>query len=544
MMLNSIKLRDVLTAEYPDDKNWMAFIKWWLAARGFDYRGQENLLIDGCRDGGIDIIAMPQADIGESKYFLVQSKYVNGVVSLKSLSRFFEAVKALRGQRPVFENWLASVRPVLRPIYERLKPLNRKIDFVFITKSVLTREVSSVCKRLKIQAYGRDEIAELLNAYEHGHTPRVPSVTLDTSRPVAIAETKTERLWCFSATLRSLAKAYHRHRDALFAGNVRFALKGKDAGRVRTGISETLKERPGDFIFFHNGIAVVAKSLRYQMGKTTLRYPSIVNGAQTVSHLGMLSHHTKIGHNAKALVKLVEVFPNVPFERMETDIAISSNTQNKVKFSDLMVADPDLVTLDRGFRRQSCFLERKKGANPGFQTDTKITKERLVQLLAAIDHSHGPAASKSLQKLFANNGGANVAQHLISDCINRFNGIEDAVFVAKLDSLCRSFLWYSQKKTNSRAKIAYYAIFAAYVQALKASGRWPSVKRELMNPGFRTSPIADRIYSDIRKTAAKMLKNSRRERKNEPAFYKSKANVSVAVKSVARTMRPIVRNGY
>lgn len=419
MRLNSAKLRKVLTTEYPNDKNWMAFIKWWLAAKGFDYRGQENLLIDGCRDGGIDAIAMPQADLGEHKYFVLQSKYVNSGISSNSLSRFFEAVNAIRGPRPVFEDWLASVRPTLRPIYERIKPLHRKIDFALITTSTLPRELESKCRKLKIKVNGREEIAELLNAHEHGHTPRVPSIVLDTSRPLAIAKTKTERLWCFSASLRSLAKTYHKHRDALFAGNVRFALRGSDAGRVRSGISETLKERPDDFIFFHNGIAVVAKSLRFHRGKSTLHYPSIVNGAQTVSHLGMLSHYARISPGAKVLVKLVEVFPKVPFERMETDIAISSNTQNKVKYSDLMVADPDLVTIDRGFRRNGCFLERKKGSNPGFPTDIKITKERLVQLLAAIDQAHGPAAPKNLQKLFGNDAGGNAAQQLISACVKK-----------------------------------------------------------------------------------------------------------------------------
>lgn len=544
MTLNSAKLREVLTTEYSQDKNWMAFIKWWLAAKGFDYRGQENLLVDGCRDGGIDVIALPQADLGENRFFVLQSKYVNAGVSANSLSRFFEAVSAIRGPRAAFEDWLESVRPALRPLYERIKPLQRKIDFVLITKSTLPRKLVLRCRKLKIKVNGRKEIAELLNAHEHGHTPRVPLITLDTSKPLPIATTRTERLWCFSASLRSLAKAYHKHRDALFAGNVRFALRGTDAGRVRTGISNTLKDRPDDFIFFHNGIAVIAKSLRFHRGKTTLRYPSIVNGAQTVSHLGRLSHHTTISHNAKALVKLVEVFPNVPFERMETDIAISSNTQNKVKYSDLMVADPYLVALDRGFLRHGCFLERKKGSSPGFPTETKITKERLVQLLAAIDQAHGPAASKNLQKLFGNNAGTNAAQRLISACVNKTSGIDDAVFLAKLDSLCRTYLWYSQKKTRSRAKTAYFAIFAAYVRALKDSVKWSSIKRELLRPAFRSSLFTDDIYSHVRKAASQMLRISRIERKNEPAFYKNKANVSLAVKSVARKIRPMIREGY
>lgn len=544
MKLNSAKLREVLTTEYPQDKNWMAFIKWWLAAKGFDYRGQENLLVDGCRDGGIDAIALPQADLGENKFFVLQSKYVNAGVSASSLSRFFEAVGAIRGPRAAFEDWLASVRPALRPTYERIRPLQKKIEFVLLTKSTLPRKLVLRCNKLKIKVNGRKEIVEILNAHEHGHTPRVPLITLDTSKPLPIAKTKTERLWCFSTSLRSLAKTYHKHRDSLFAGNVRFALRGMDAGRVRTGISNTLKDRPDDFIFFHNGITVVAKSLRFHNGKTTLRYPSIVNGAQTVSHLGRLSHHTMINRNAKVLVKLVEVLPNVPFERMETDIAISSNTQNKVKYSDLMVADPYLVAIDRGFLRHGCFLERKKGSTPGFPTDIKITKERLVQLLAAIDQAYGPAAPKNLQKLFGNNAGTNAAQRLISDCINKTNGIEDAVFLAKLDFLCRSNLWYSQKKTRSRAKTAYFAIFGAYVKALKDSGKWSAVKRELLRPAFRSSLFTEDIYSHVRKAASHMLIISRTEKENEPAFYKNKTNVSLAVKSVAKTIRPIIRKGY
>ena len=498
------------------------------------------MLIDGCRDGGVDAIAMPQPDIGEHKIFVLQSKYWKSGISVNAISRFLEAVQAIQGPRPAFENWLASVRPHLRPHYESLRPLSRKIDFVLITKSVVPSDVLSRCNRLNITVNGREEIAELLNAHEHGHTPRVPLITLDTSKPLPIAKTKTERLWCFSASLRSLAKAYHRHKDALFAGNVRFALKGMDARTVRTGISSTLEDRPDEFIFFHNGIAVVAKSLRFRRGKTILRYPSIVNGAQTVSHLGRLSHYTRISHNAKALVKLVEVFPKVPFERMETDIAISSNTQNKVKYSDLMVADPDLVTIDRGFRRHGCFLERKKGSSPGFQTEVKITKERLVQLLSAIDQAQGPAASKNLQKLFA----SETAKELIAASVARGQGIEDAVFVAKLDSLCRSYLWYAQKKTRSRAKTAYFAIFAAYVKALKDTGKWSVVRRELSRPAFRDSLFTHDIYSHIRLAAAIMLRISKKQRKNEPAFYKNKTNVSLSVKTVARKIRSVIRRAY
>lgn len=82
------------------------------------------------------------------------------------------------------------------------------------------------------------------------------------------------------------------------------------------------------------------------------------------------------------------------------------------------------------------------------------------------------------------------------------------------------------------------------MRALRDCGKWAPVKRELLRPAFKNSLFTWDIYSHVRLAAALMLRISRKERKNEPAFYKNKTNVALAVKSVVRKIRPMIRKGY
>jgi len=69
------------------------------------------------------------------------------------------------------------------------------------------------------------------------------------TKPQRIADEKGIRVWIFTVPARELGLAYERHNDVLFAGNIRYALSGQTARRVRTGMLDTLQNAPTNLSF-------------------------------------------------------------------------------------------------------------------------------------------------------------------------------------------------------------------------------------------------------------------------------------------------------
>lgn len=83
-----------------------------------------------------------------------------------------------------------------------------------------------------------------------------------------------------------LAKAYLKYGSKLLQGNVRAFLSIR--GKVNRGIRETIIKSPENFFTYNNGIAVVARSVRFSVDGTKIvhmRDPQIINGGQTTASL-------------------------------------------------------------------------------------------------------------------------------------------------------------------------------------------------------------------------------------------------------------------
>ncbi|MGE0171176.1 MAG: AIPR family protein [Oligoflexales bacterium] len=538
--MTKISISEMLKKNYPEDKPWLAFAKWYLEARGFDMTGDENQLVDGAHDGGIDVIATPRNG-DTKKIYVIQSKYVRGTPQSVSLVRFASAVEALTSSSSrVFEDWLETVHERHKRQYKRLRTNRKFLEFILITTARLRPQDHRSFKKIGVTIEDQAPIRNLFISFVQGQTPRVEKVRLRSRNRILLGKTSDHRLWCYSIQLRELCKAYEKWGDDLFAGNVRHALRNQNASKVKSGIKETLRSRPEEFIYFHNGITVVSKSANYRRGILSLESPSIVNGAQTVSCVGKLNA-SSISPKAMVILKLIEVCGETPFEKLETDIAIASNTQNKVDFSDLTVAEPALVDLEKGFRRHLLFLERKRGSTPPFRPYLRISKERLVQLMASVEDEAGSARAKKPQELFKKED----AKALLRQYANRSSGLDDAMTLAKLDSVLRGYMSYELKHTQNRSRIAYFAIFSAYVLALKATGSWRFVRSEFARDvNFKKSEIKDHIKTHIRYAARVMLAISGVAKKNEPAFYKSAETVGAAVQKVVKKLRPLLRSSF
>ena len=83
-----------------------------------------------------------------------------------------------------------------------------------------------------------------------------------------------------------LANAYLKYGSKLLQGNVRAFLSIR--GKVNRGIRETIIKSPENFFTYNNGIAVVARSVRFSADGTKIvhmRDPQIINGGQTTASL-------------------------------------------------------------------------------------------------------------------------------------------------------------------------------------------------------------------------------------------------------------------
>jgi hypothetical protein len=521
----------VLDQEFPGVPKWKSFALWWLIAHGLDYRGKgKDYLVDGSGDGGIDVIAWPVKDFEDDRTYVIQSKYYKNTPGLKQVERFIEAVNALSGPKKEYDNWLDTVGDKLLLTYNKLraKTLNGKIKFLFITTSKLSAAARNGLFECDVEVLENEEMRRLLQFYKRGQTPRVPSLIITPkSKPSTITKTDKVQMMVFSVHLKEFASAYKKHDTDLFAGNIRFGgVKGANSARVKEGINHTLSKHDDEFVFSHNGITVVCRGIEKIGKKIKLLEPSVVNGAQTITYIGDKWFNNISDTQAEVLVKLIKVQPNASFEELETDIAIRSNTQIKVDFSDLIVTEPALVTLQKRLVMKKIHLERKKGDRASFVTILKIKKERLVQIMACLKTSLGPTAPKKLQELFKKHDAVELIRSYVDN-----NKIADVVSLIWLDWLVHETIKsYGHNTGIKRAKTAGFAIFTTAEKALQKANVWSRlVNHVYAQENYKEFEKNSEVKELIIACRNYILSKSSKQKKNEPAFYKNKSQTEALV---------------
>lgn len=150
-----------------------------------------------------------------------------------------------------------------------------------------------------------------------------------------------------------LAEMYSKHSSRLIEQNVRMYLQAR--GKVNSGIQATIKDAPGRFLAYNNGLSLTAKSVEISaLNKSghcqidRITELQIVNGAQTT---GSIFHaFKKEGRDVSGLrVQFKLTVPLSPQTMVELVSAISrySNSQNAVKVTDLSANQPYHVELEK-----------------------------------------------------------------------------------------------------------------------------------------------------------------------------------------------------
>jgi len=538
------RIRATLRKEFPEEKAWKGFIYWWLAANGYEYSDHQALVsfVDGASDGGIDAVAWPLEAQSRKEVLVVQSKFFGQAPTSKDLERFQEAIDAFEGPMEEFQGWLDGCREQLHGLYRRLREERRRHRYVLIAPCRFDAWERRDLREKGIEVHDAEVLRSLERNYEEGRTPRVDEIRFAHVSPAKqVAAADGTKVWVFTVPARELGLAYERHGDVLFAGNVRYALSGQTAQRVRTGMLDTLQNAPHEFVFSHNGITVSGSAFKRSNGTVTLRCASIVNGAQTVSYLGKPGVLKQLGHNpARVIVKFVQVNDPDLLNDIESKVAFRSNNQNKVDPSDLMIELPSLVSLQRYFRRQGVHLERKKGEQKLRYGEFGIPKERLAQVLSAVESSEGAVKGKRKQELFMDS-----AQRLFSDYDASEDARAAALAWARVDGVFRNSIgWLANNKRRKRAQLAELAALRVFYRVLQRTGLKSGFLRAMARWDSERQCLEPFIENSCKAIISALLRCSAADKKNEPAFYKAIGSVKPAVASATYWSRKKVRRYY
>lgn len=509
----------------------------WMDANGLDYGENSEGVIDGSGDGGIDAIARPMDIAADDKIFLIQAKYYRKTVPDKTLNSFFRAVNAFRknATRQEFNEWLEPVRRNLKDKYTKIWNRRERVQFVLVTSGNLSPNIKSRLSRNSVSRVEKSKVNDIFLDMIRGKSPRPSKITVGNISALTEPVSKNRRHNLFVLPLRifDLCKAYQEHSNDLFAGNIRYALSTENAKRVTSGIDETLKNNPGEFSYFHNGITIVCKKVKFSAKNIELLSPSIVNGAQTVTHIGKKNPQT-ISKKASVITKIVEVKAEGGFEEYETEIAMSSNTQNPVKFSDLMVIDPNLVSLEKFLKSKKVFLERKKGSTSIWKPIVKLNKDLLLQLIASVDQkSIGPSYAKDVENLYKRFSHSLFKKYAQSTSNKRdVLGLVLLFFLVKEATKVNHKKKTTKKKMQSKVGYSSFTVFSSIYWVLKDKKVWNRVRNSMILSGYKEGEYIESLQMDVRLVQKVILKacNDNKLGLDINTFFKNREQVKKAIK--------------
>ncbi|MET1076218.1 MAG: AIPR family protein [Umezawaea sp.] len=159
---------------------------------------------------------------------------------------------------------------------------------------------------------------------------------------------------CLLAMLpgRLLADLYDEHHSRLLQRNVRAYLQAR--GKVNKGIAETIKEQPGRFLAYNNGVSATARAADVEMTSKglvlrRLHELQIVNGGQTTASL----HHAArqgIDLSEVTVPAKITLIDDERLDAMVPEISRYANSQNAVTAADFEGNSRFHVGLERSSR--------------------------------------------------------------------------------------------------------------------------------------------------------------------------------------------------
>jgi hypothetical protein len=339
---------------------------------GLDNEEAAKCLIDGRDDHGIDAIAVSETS---SRIWLVQSKWSGqGRASLNQ----GEALKFLRGWRLLenreFDRFNERIQDMADKINAVLLDPHTRVHFVIALTGdgQLHPDVTGVFDEAfaETNGFGLTLDRQVLGTqalWEQIRAERAPEdIPIDAKmRQWTYVKTPVE-MYQGIVSAEQVARWVGEAGDSLFQRNIRAALGTTD---VNAGILESLAADPEHFLFFHNGITVICRSLtatfpgrRRQDEEVvlTMHGASVVNGAQSVStlHRALQDHPDAL---AEADISVHVICVDDPSSDLPARITDTRNRQNQVEERDFVALDETQALIREDFGNIGKFYTYKRG---------------------------------------------------------------------------------------------------------------------------------------------------------------------------------------
>jgi len=334
-----------------------------------------------------------------------------------------------------------------------------------------------------------------------------------------------------------LADIYIKYGSKLLQGNVRAFLSVR--GKVNKGIRETIINHQESFFTYNNGIAIVARSVKFSTDGSRIVYfkdPQIINGGQTTASLANAIIKKELPHKMESLfvpmkLTVLNVDDDMSEEQIEKynqitkKISECANSQNAVSEADFFSNHPFHVMMEKLSRKVMAppvngkpyqtiwFYERSRGKweqeqmkltaaqknkfcemNPKAQV---IKKEKLAKCLNSIYmNPHQVCQSSAINfSRFANvieqkyeKDRDSINEEFFKKCVS------SVIIFDTLDSLISKAEWYP--KGGNKAQIIPYAISKLFtllprdkdidwISIWKKQTLYPELAEELMDVAYK-----------------------------------------------------------
>ena len=301
---------------------------------------------------------------------------------------------------------VASLAGTLQAIYNGLEQIRVFVltDKVAPSKSFQTRQISGKAVRLEVmdierlhrhlsEGKPRDELIIDFNEVSGSPLPCIFVPGGDEDYGYALA----------AIPANALQLLYEKFGARLLEANVRSFLNVKGKG-VNAGIQQTLRNEPGRFMAYNNGIVIVADELHFgrtadgSVGISWIKGLQIVNGGQTTASI----YFTKRKYpdtdldRVRVPAKIIVMHAQDPAkeEALVSDISRFANSQNAVRQSDLSANKPFHVEIEKLSRSVFCpdgvdqwFYERAAGSYNTLLAREGTTPARLNAMKEAVPTS-------------------------------------------------------------------------------------------------------------------------------------------------------------
>lgn len=355
-------------------------------------------ITDGCGDFGLDAIYI---DAVMKRFLIVQSKIRNdgsSSLDIGDMSAFCKGISRLINSD--YANANSKILSKQAEIDDAIFSVGYKIEAVIIYTSdtPLSQEVESLVHDLQgkineggeVFSYKTILLKEIHDHMKTGAVGKVIDRKIQVENWGVLKDHEIPRGYYGLMSAQELGKMWKEHKSSLLSKNIRFF---KGSTEVNEGIKKCLKERPERFVYYNNGIKIIADKITRSLshvdstdcGLFELKNLSIVNGAQTIGCVG------DVYEENPDLLRDVKIFAHIiSLENTEDGFGNAvtrlSNTQNKIEKKDfLSVGDPYHENLKKTFALDGYNYSYRTGDSKDTSPKSCTVDEAVVALGCAVD---------------------------------------------------------------------------------------------------------------------------------------------------------------